>query len=362
MKKKIKLFAFTAVACVAFLAACVFLDEFSVDQPQPDGTMAPRIQVGETATFTISGHLEVSGDRDDKDIFVFGMLAPRSWNIRYNVTPTFTATEVSDPLEVHTMSVIPSSSAPKNMPGYTWPEALMERFGLGTNRFNDMEWVAWQADDAIECFNGTKAKYELTVKCKVSDDNLICAIGFFVNDIADGLTTDDRYYKVVYSDPFTVYGGVGETIDYQKLRFNTVDPSRALQDDFITFTFAGDAYSNELVNCSEIYFEGVAYTAEGGRYEMKEHNTETLMTRETTFSQEYSTTIWPAGMFNIPDGETITNIRYRFAGQRVNDEGKVIYHYVDKKFDDAKSNGDEAVDTTDNPEENWFTFNLVCGQ
>lgn len=146
MKRRYKIYAFMALACIAFMTACVFLDSLEVDQPQPDGTMAPRIKVGETATFTVKGHVDVSGDRDDADILVFAMLAPRNWNIRYNVVPTYHATESLDPEDEQTMSVIPDASSPKNMPGYTWPEALMERFGLGPNRFNDMEWVAWQAD------------------------------------------------------------------------------------------------------------------------------------------------------------------------------------------------------------------------
>ena len=125
MKRRYKIYAFMALACIAFMTACVFLDSLEVDQPQPDGTMAPRIKVGETATFTVKGHVDVSGDRDDADILVFAMLAPRNWNIRYNVVPTYHATESLDPEDEQTMSVIPDASSPKNMPGYTWPEALM---------------------------------------------------------------------------------------------------------------------------------------------------------------------------------------------------------------------------------------------
>lgn len=348
MKKFLKYFAFMALACAAFMTACMYLDSLNVDQPQPDGTMAPRIKVGETATFVVTGHVDVSGDRDDADILVFAMLAPRSWNIRYNVVPTYRATEALDWDDEQTMSVIPNTSSPKNMPGYTWPEALMERFGLGPNRFNDMEWVAWQADVPVWIYNGGHPQYEITIKCKVSDDNLTANLGFFVNDVADGMTGDDKYYKVAYSDPFTVYGGIGEEIDFSKLRFNTVEPSRALQDDLITFTFSGDAYENDLIEAEAIFFEGTAYTASGAQYTVNARNEETLMRRENTFTHTYTTTLWPMGFFNVPEDETITHIDYVFTNR---DGSKV----VNKSLDDKMGGGTPASD--DIP----FTFNLVCG-
>lgn len=348
LKNKISLFAFVALACAAFLGACVFLDSFSVDQPQPDGTMAPRIKVGETATFKVTGHLEVSGDRDQEDILIFAMLAPRSWNIRYNTRVTYRGTESLDWDEIQTMSPIPITSAPKNMPGYTWPEALMERFGLGPNRFNDMEWVAWQADVPVMVYNGSRCQYEVTVECKVGEDNLSCCVGLFINDVADGLTTDDRYYKCVFSDPFRVYGGVGEEVDYSKLRFNTVEPARSLQDDLVTFTFAGEAYENDLIGEDEIFFEATAITAEGRSYIVDRRDDTTLMKRENTFSHNYSITLWPVGYFGIPEGETISRIEYVFT----NRDGSKI---VNKSLDDKMGGGQPASD--DIP----FTYTLVCG-
>lgn len=352
MNRKSKIFAFMALACIVFLGACVYLDSFDVNQPQDDGSMAPRIKIGETATFTISGHMDVSGDRDAADILVFAMLAPRDWNIRYNVVPTYRGTEALDWDVEQTMSVIPNTSAPKNMPGYTWPEALMERFGLGPNRFNDMEWVAWQADVPVWVTNGGHPKYEVTVKCKVGMENLVASLGFFINDVADGLTTDDRYYKVVYSDPFTVYGGLGEVVDFSKVRFNTVEPTRALQDDFITFSFSGDAYANDLITdkntTGEIFFEAKAYTDAGNTYTVKERSDKTLMQRENTFTHTYNTTIWPAGFFQIQEDETITKIEYVFT----NRDGSIV---VNKSLDDLMGGGSPEKDDTP------FTFNLLCG-
>lgn len=344
MKRKLKHFAIIALVFAGVFAACTYLDSVSVDQPQDDGTMAPRIKVGETATFVMKGRFETNEDHAEGRNLVIGMLAPRDWNIAKNCELTFRGTEVVDWDDIYTMSLIPSTSSPNNMPGYTWPEAAMERFGLGPNRYNDMEWVVWQADELIPVFNGTHATYEVTIKCKVGQQNLSACLGFFVNNLGDGMTTDDKYVKYAFSDPFEVYGGVGETIDFGKLRFNSVEPSRAIQDDIVTFTFAGDSYSNDLIDQPEIYLYAKARTAEGNTYE----SARVKMERANTFTHNYSCTIWPAGQFPIQEDETITYIDYYFAD--ANGE-----HPVNKSLDMQMGGDTPASD--DIP----FTFQLVCG-
>ncbi len=345
MNRKLKYFAFMALACAGVFFACTYLDSVNIDQPQPDGTMAPKVKVGETATFTIKGRFETNEDHPEGRNLVIAMLAPRDWNIAKNCVLTYRGTEVVDWEDIHPMSVIPSNTSPNNMSGYTWPAALMERFGLGPNRYNDMEWVAWQGDELIPIYNGTHATYEVTVKCKVGQQNLRANLGFVVNNLGDGMSSDEKYIKYAFSEhQFEVYGGIGETIDFGKLRFNSVEPARAIQDDIITYTFVGDAYENDLVKEPEIFFRGKAYTAEGGVYEAEKLK----MERANTFTHSYSCTIWPAGFFNIPDGETITKIEYSFT----NAAEDVV---VNKSLDDLM--GGETPESDDTP----FTYTLVCG-
>lgn len=345
MNRKLKYFAFMALACAGVFFACTYLDSVNIDQPQPDGTMAPKVKVGETATFTIKGRFETNEDHPEGRNLVIAMLAPRDWNIAKNCVLTYRGTEVVDWEDIHPMSVIPSNTSPNNRSGYTWPAALMERFGLGPNRYNDMEWVAWQGDELIPIYNGTHATYEVTVKCKVGQQNLRANLGFVVNNLGDGMSSDEKYIKYAFSEhQFEVYGGIGETIDFGKLRFNSVEPARAIQDDIITYTFVGDAYENDLIKKPEIFFRGKAYTAEGGVYEAEKLK----MERANTFTHSYSCTIWPAGFFNIPDGETITKIEYSFT----NAAEDVV---VNKSLDDLM--GGETPESDDTP----FTYTLVCG-
>lgn len=348
MKTKVKYLSILSSVFAMLLVACVYLDSADINQVQADGSMAPKIKVNEVATFTLKGHMDIKEGSDVDARLVIGMLAPRSWDIRNNATMTFQANRLCDPEDINTMSPIPEGSAPKNMEGYSWSEALMSRFGIGTNLYNDMEWVAWQSDNAFPYFNGSKPDYTVTIKCKMSNDNIIACLGFVVNHTNDGLSTSADHHKVLYTDPFTVYGGNGEVIDFTKQRFNTVEPARILQDDIVTFTFGGDAFDNDLVACSEIFFESIAYTFEGGVYTNNRRENENMLRRDNSHSNSYSVTLWPVQFFDIPEGETIQRIDYVFT----NRDGSIV---VNKSLSD-ELNGDTPA-SDDIP----FSFYLQTG-
>lgn len=351
---KIKKYLFlSAISVFAVLAACIFIDNYDINQPQEDGTTAPRVKAGGVATFKVGGHVDVIKDMDNGETrLVFAMLAPRGWDVRNNATVTFQGGGPYNIDEVQTMSPIPLSTPPHAKPGYTWPEALMEKYGIGSNKLNDMEWVAWWADEAVPYSNGLKTDYTVTIDVNVGEENVIAYLGFFMSHsvygMADDLNGNKHYDQTFTHEVFTVYGGPGETTDFTKVFLNMIEPARSLQDDLVTFTFAGESASNDLVKCDEVFFEATAYTAEGGVYTVNKRGDETLMTRPNTFSQNYSITLWPVGFFGIPDGETITNIDYFFT----NRDGSVK---VNKSFD-MKIN-DENPENDDIP----FTFQMKCG-
>lgn len=329
MKKIYKYLIATSVLMIAILSACVYLDSIEVDQPQDDGSMAPIIDAGKTATFVINGHIENAEDgHNDGERLIIAMLAPKSWDIRKNAVVTYQCDVLTDWDNVWTMSPIPLEMLPKNSPG-TWSEALYNRFGIGPNVLNDMEWVAFHTDNLWDIVNGQKPKYRVEIKLPIAEDaqNLRARLGFFVNIDDDGLSQDGARFKTVYSDPFVVQNGAGVEIDYVNYHLFSVDPMTAKQDDFITFSFVGDTYVNDLVdnNC-DVYFSAIATTETGNKYEVDEKTEKTLMKKEE-FSNTHKKTIWPAGFFNIPEGETIVKIEYRFTDE----SGAYI---VDKSVDD----------------------------
>ncbi len=349
INKKAKHFAAIVVAFAAVAVACMEIKSINIDQPQPDGTMAPTIQAGETATFVLGCELNANADVPEGRKLIVGMLAPRDWNIAKNCTMSAQASAGLDPEVIHEMKVIPNSTQPRNMPGRTWPEALMERFGLGSNRYNDMEWVAWEAVEAVPITNGDKFVYDVTIKCKTGASNLKTCLGFVINHNDDGLSQDDKHFKYAFSDLFTVHGGEGEEIDYTKVRFNSVIPSRALQNDLVTFTFNGDAFDNDLIESNQdIYFRGTAVTQEGNRYTGEPK----LMPRENTFTHIYNCTLWPMKYFRdvLPEGETLIAIEYEYT----NADGSIK---LNKLEEEIISGGTPSDELQENPR---YRFNFRC--
>lgn len=339
MKRIYKIIIAVVAVCIAVFASCVYLDSIDVKQPQGDGTMAAKINAGEIATFVMNGHIEVAGDQvqyDDR--LIFAILVPKAWKLLENNPQVTYRTTVLETWEtVSTMSPIPDTQSPKNMQGYTWPDALMERFGVGTNVLNDMEWVAFKSDKGYHLNNGDKPYFEVTVKCYVGMQNLRARLGFFINRDDDGLSQDDRYFKASFSDPFTVENGTGTYIDFCTYHYNAVEPLESNQNDFITFSFIGSAHINDLSATGEVYFNAVAHTDAGNTYEVMARDASTLMKRENSYSSTYKKTIWPAGYFGIPEGETITKIEYQF----VNADGTIV---INKTADDIAGDEPEIIE------------------
>ncbi len=339
MKRIYKIIFAVVAVCIAVFASCVYLDSIDVKQPQGDGTMAAKINAGEIATFVMNGHIEVAGDQvqyDDR--LIFAILVPKAWKLLENNPQVTYRTTVLETWEtVSTMSPIPDTQSPKNMQGYTWPDALMERFGVGTNVLNDMEWVAFKSDKGYHLNNGDKPYFEVTVKCYVGMQNLRARLGFFINRDDDGLSQDDRYFKASFSDPFTVENGTGTYIDFCTYHYNAVEPLESNQNDFITFSFIGSAHMNDLSATGEVYFNAVAHTDAGNTYEVMARDASTLMKRENSYSSTYKKTIWPAGYFGVPEGETITKIEYQF----VNADGTIV---INKTADDIAGDEPEIIE------------------
>lgn len=339
MKRIYKIIIAVVAVCIAVFASCIYLDSIDVKQPQGDGTMAAKINAGEIATFVMNGHIEVAGDQSQyDDRLIFAILVPKAWKLLENNPQVTYRTTVLETWEtVSTMSPIPDTQSPKNMQGYTWPDALMERFGVGTNVLNDMEWVAFKSDKGYHLNNGDKPYFEVTVKCYVGMQNLRARLGFFINRDDDGLSQDDRYFKASFSDPFTVENGTGTYIDFCTYHYNAVEPLESNQNDFITFSFIGSAHINDLSATGEVYFNAVAHTDAGNTYEVMARDASTLMKRENSYSSTYKKTIWPAGYFGVPEGETITKIEYQF----VNADGTIV---INKTADDIAGDEPEIIE------------------
>ena len=320
----------SSILMALVVVGCVYLDKVNINQGTEENPIY-WAKAGEIATFTIDGHIECAQNQTRK--FLMAILVPKSWNARENTTVTYTATGKEDGVTPFPMSPVDPQLVPKNV-DVPWSEVLRAEYGVGTNVLNDMEWVAFSTNKIYPMLEHEDATFKITLKCKTGPKNLRFKPAFFINFAEDDFPGNDetgmKYKKYVPShDCFEVVEGVGEVTDFCAFHYNKVEPLAALQDDFVTFTFLGDTYENELKKADAVYLEAIAYTDNGNTYEVKEKSVKTLMPKEDSFlSNIFNLTIWPAEYFGIQEGETITRIEYIFT----NEDGTLSITSTDDKI------------------------------
>ena len=331
------------------MVGCVYLDSININQnTNPEEEPVYWVKAGEVATFTVKGHIEAAEDATRR--FLVAILVPKSWNARENTTVTYVADGVEDGVTSLPMSPVDTKLVPKNAT-VPWAELLMAEYGVGTNVLNDMEWVAFRTDKLYSIKNHDYANFTITLKCKAGPKNLRFKPAFFINFAEDDFPSDEKYKKYSDSDQcFEVVEGDGGVIDFCSFHFNKVEPLAALQDDYVTFSFLGDIYSNDLVKEDAIYMEATAYTDNGNVYSVNEKSEKTLMIKDDRpYTNIYNLTIWPTGFFAIPAGETITRIDYIFT----NADGTINITSTDDKI---AAGGDDEVEGEEEP----FYSELIC--
>jgi len=283
------------------LVCCIELDSIDYE---------PTVEAGEVASFTMNIRVEpAENSAEGGERLIIGYCVPKSWNAASNTEVTYTS---SIDEGVQTMSLVPEEAQPKNMQGRTWPAALRERFGFGPNVLDDMEWVVYQTDKVYNVNNGEKITVAVTLKTKTGMDNLRAKIGFFVNNSGDGLSTDTRRFKTMFTDCFEVVEGEGAVIDFCELHINTVQPLYADKNDLLTIKYQGDILDNILDDVDEIFLCATAYTDNGNTYDICDQGVKSQLRKDFDFGRTFSITFWPAGYFGIPEGENITKILYSF--------------------------------------------------
>lgn len=333
------------------MSCAMVIDGVDIAQIDENGREVYYAQAGSEMKFTLRGHVECNIASDDGITanLIFAMLVPKDWDLANNSTVTYKCELADNPDAEMSMSVVPANSLPKNGGGKTWSQCLTDRYGVGPNVLDDMEWVVFQTDRKWTVLNNQRPSFTIYVTAKAGAKNLRCKLGFYVDDTDDGFSTDERRFKVTYpSECFEIVGGKGATIDFCNQHFYKVTPLTSLQDDYITINFMGDVAQSELSNEENIYLLGKAVTSSGAVYQVTNCNDSTLMRRVSTLGKTFTKTIWPVSYFKVPDGEELDHIEYYFS----NADGTLT---VTKSDDDFVQLGTPLPD-----EKEPFDFKFSC--
>lgn len=270
-------------------------------------TMPVSITISYCSPFSNSGNLVVA------------LLLPNGWNGGKNMTMTYTSGVGNGTLKQIPSNVLERQS---NLP---WPTALKNKFGLAGNFINDMQWVAFQSDKAYT-FNSINTPVTVNIQLNVGADNNNCDvnIAYLLAETNDGLAEPDtyagcapyEYYQLKNGPRLSVTGGAtGTYVDYADPQLSTIDPAKALIDDYITITFHGDIQKTILLNQSQVYLQATAYTSDGSSYKIYGVTSKNAMTQSPAGSNVYSISMWPRQYFGLPAGSTLEKIDYVFTDQ-----------------------------------------------
>ncbi|UII19556.1 DUF4961 domain-containing protein [Fulvivirga ligni] len=288
-----------------FMMTCVSF-EGEVDHPESG-------KAGEEVTFTVHPFFDVADGRSGARM-VIGFLAPKSWKAAQNTVVTYTS-DLEEGM-VGTMSLIPDNTLANwsdegGGEKQTWKVALRNKYGVGPNVINDMEWIVYWSDKTYAVQNEEDIHIDVDLKVKLGAQNMRVRPMFVIAETEDG-TRSGNYTDMLVTDCFEVTDGEGDVIDFCELHINSVQPVFSTKDDLVTFTYQGDIKDNDLQGADEVYLCATAYTDNGKVYEVCNREAKSAMKNPFRFGNTFELTMWPASYFGIAEDEIISSISYSF--------------------------------------------------
>lgn len=322
MKKNHRILTLVAslAAFAVLLVSCVFTVEKIV---APENAKAgSTIEINTRISFY---HLQSNQDTR----LIFGVLAPKTWNVRENATITVSTEgrpenqhDEAELVDAPMHPVDPSATDP--VTGQTWANAFQTLYGSCGN-YGLTEWVIFVTDDVYYvnwCENKTwYADLKILINTPETSDKFFFANAFCGEKDGFMTTSDgDRFSNALVSVVETV-DGVGRN-DYTVPPLVSTTPLTFSYEDIFSINFVtkvGDA-NTPLYGVDKVYLQGVATLASGKEFKVTEKTDATLMKK--TSDVDFHKYIYPRQFFGVPDADEITMIEVWFedaTGTKVQD-------------------------------------------
>jgi len=329
MKKNIKLalqwtfhFSFFLIFTLAFSLACInfFVEGLEFEQEQ--------VNAGDELIIYLNGKIAPADDSSlgggaTESQLVVAICVPTIWDAIGSLQMSYTNIGPDDanyiePGETRAMIPIPANEHPKTDPDYTWSQSLMRKCGVGPNRRDDMEWIAFRSVESVVHAKGNPMDLRITIKLKTTGENVRVKLGFVVNNTGQGMNIESayNYFRLFWSKCYEIVNGEGAVVDFCDFKPGYVLPSNATNNDIIMIKYAGGVMDNDpLVNSNQIFVNVVAHTQNGNTIEKNN-----VLIREDVMGIFYSCALWPTEYFGISNNDRIISLEYFF----INDKGSTL--------------------------------------
>lgn len=335
MKRTKRINIFIGIALIALLMTmCMTITE--VIQPE-------SAAVNEEIEITVK--VDMKPEQNNNNYFVFGVLVPKSWNIKGNATASFDSPydfgdgfPVKGPMRIAGDDFIafPQDEAKdvngqKN--GETWSSEVEKNVGIGAN-YADVEWVVFISENKCKVRENENFSGTVSLKLKVGDGHTKAQLGYFVGNANHGLKIENpprddgkgkKHYDYIFTDCMTITGAANDATDLcgpPPSSTVKIAPDNFLFDDIITIRFDAkeglDGANTSLYNASEVYVCATAHLTDGSTITVCGNNDKSKMT--LVGNNIWELTIWPTGYFNVPAGNMITHLELNFQ----NSDGSIV--------------------------------------
>lgn len=291
--KKIKQLFLLMVVVVVVIAGCIEIR--GVTQPL-------TVKAGDTLTVEVKAWMDPYWDQPQSRLII-GFLAPRSWHARENMRMFYTSS-----FDNGTMSPVSSNATP-NGSSQKWPEAIMDRLGIGGNYINDLEWIVFQSDKAYDMSDLPEINATVTIKVKAGPENLRVKLGYFSASSKMELS-EPKFYGKWFTDCLEVTDGVGELIDFCSPQISAVQPSRATDNDIITLKYDEDAIATNLSGADKVFLCAKAYTTNNEVIEVCGQQPVSALT--PLGGKKWRIDLWPRGYFNLREDQKLDRMEFYY--------------------------------------------------
>ena len=316
--KRIK-YSYFWIAVILFgliIANCLQID--SVTQPE-------TAAVGEEITITVNA---TAGETNNNTqyVLIFGILAPKSWDIRSNATVTYDSdwdggTKPHLPgsgtmiLDDETLAKYYQKSKDENgeESGNTWATDAYTYVGTGEN-YGLMEWVVFISEAQIRTDDPMTMPGTVFVTLTEGDGHTGTQLGYFLAHHQDGFETGS--WDKFFPDCMAITGASPGSTDLcgpEPVNTIAFQPDKFSYNDLITIKFDAkigkDGDSTELIGASEVYLcANATYT--GGTSVICDNSSALQMT--AMGDEIWEIMIWPRGLLDIPGDADISEIGFSF--------------------------------------------------
>jgi hypothetical protein len=265
-------------------------------------TQALTVKSGDTLTAVVKAWMDPYYNHPQSRLII-GFMAPRSWNARQNMRMTYTSG-----IGNGTMSPVADDATPKGS-SQKWPEAIIEKLGIGGNYINDVEWIVFQSDKAYDMSDLPEINADVTIKVKAGPQNLRVKLGYFSASSQMELS-EPKFYGKWFSDCLEVTDGTGALIDFCSPQISNIDPAQSTDNEILTIKYDEDAIATNLSGAEKVFLCAKGITTANEVIEVCTQSTVSAFKPQG--AKKWRLDIWPRKYFNLTETQTLDRMEYYF--------------------------------------------------